>query len=239
MVADKGKELERKYLDVALIVEDIEESGDFSGYASVFDITDSHNDVVLKGAFSRTLMDIKSGKRDVKLLWQHHMDEPIGVLTALYEDERGLYVEGKLLLDVQRGKEAYSLLKSSAIGGLSIGYTVEAFDIDATSGSRLLRDLDLWEVSLVTFPANAQAGITGIKTKLPQTVREFEQFLREAGFSRKQSKIISTCGFELGKQSLREAGDEIYRSSNGNNESDESYIRLERALEHACHALMQ
>ncbi len=184
--------METKQLEFPLSLGEVAEDGSFSGYASVFDVIDSHNDVVVNGAFKRTLKN----RSDVKLLWQHRMDEPIGVINHLQEDDNGLYIEGKLLLDIQRAKESYSLLKSGAINGLSIGYSVVDYDIDSQSGSRVLKDVDLWEVSLVTFPANKRSGVTSLKAgEQPQTIREFEHFLRDAGFSRNEAKNISLSGF--------------------------------------------
>lgn len=188
--------MEHKQADYTLALKSLSENGCFAGYASVFNVPDSQQDIVLPGAFADTL----SGRegRQIKLLWQHHMDEPIGVITQIYEDQKGLYVEGQLLLDVQRAREAYSLLKSGAIDGLSIGYTVKESDIDPATGWRMLRDIALWEVSLVTIPANQQAGVVALKQmSLPQTIREFEHFLRDAGFSRKSAKAIAAGGFSV------------------------------------------
>jgi HK97 family phage prohead protease len=186
--------MEKKELQFSLDISGVKADGSFAGYASVFDVTDSHNDVVVRGAFERTL----SERADVKLLWQHRMDEPIGVINELREDQKGLYIEGTLLLDVARAGEAYALLKSGAIDGLSIGYSVTDYDYEGETGVRLLKDVDLWEVSLVTFPANEHASITALKASgLPQTVREFEGFLRDAGYSKNESKHIATSGFAL------------------------------------------
>lgn len=154
--------IEQKNLSFPLDLESINEGGSFTGYASIFGKKDNHNDIILKGAFKRSLSNNNSGS-NVKLLWQHDPAEPIGYFTNIYEDAYGLYVEGKLLLDVQRAREAYSLLKNNAIGGLSIGFTVKDFSYDNNS-IRLLKDLDLWEISLVTFPANDDAGVTSIKS---------------------------------------------------------------------------
>jgi len=186
--------MEKKHIDYPLSLREIEEDGAFAGYASVFDIIDNHNDIIVKGAFKNSLKSKKI--EDIKLLWQHRSDEPIGVFTKIREDEKGLYVEGKLLLDVQRGQEAYTLLKSGAMDGLSIGYSVVDFEIDALTGNRILKELDLWEVSLVTFPANSAANVTSVKSDIPDTIREFEQFLREAGFSRSNAKLIALGGFK-------------------------------------------
>lgn len=110
---------ERKRMAFALQVKALGADGTFAGYASVFDIVDNQKDIMIKGAFSATL---KQGAGAVKLLWQHQQDEPIGVFERMFEDSVGLYVEGRLLLDVQKANEAYALLKAGAVSGLSIGY---------------------------------------------------------------------------------------------------------------------
>lgn len=152
--------LERKRLDFSLELKAIEENGRFAGYASVFDVVDRQKDIILRGAFQDTLAG-RAGQ--IKLLWQHQFEEPIGVFDRIVEDEHGLYVEGRLLLDIQRAREAYSLLRAGAIEGLSIGYSPVRYSIDPETGVRLIARVELWEISLVTFPANAQAGVTQVK----------------------------------------------------------------------------
>lgn len=142
----------------------IDEQGRFSGYASIFDVVDNHDDMILRGAFSQTLLE---NEGDIKLLWQHNFDEPIGVFTEIREDERGLYVEGKLLLDVQRAREAHALMKARAIAGLSIGYIPVKYHIDAQTGVRVLEEVALFEISVVTFPANSAAKISAVKNLTP------------------------------------------------------------------------
>ena len=101
-----------------------DDDGVFEGYASVFDVVDLGMDVVAKGAFAKSL-----AVRKPKMLWQHSMADPIGVWDEIREDERGLYVKGRLLKDVQKGREAIALIKALAIDGMSIGYrTIEAID---------------------------------------------------------------------------------------------------------------
>jgi len=170
------------------------DEGVFSGYASVFDIIDSQKDVIRRGAFERTIKE-RAGKGEVRLLWQHRAEEPVGTITALREDSRGLYVEGQLLLEIQRGEEAYALLKNSAIEGLSIGYNVLDSEYDYAQGVRIIKDLELWEISLVTFPANAAATVTHVKETRPQTLRAFEKFLHANGFSRTEAKAAAAHGF--------------------------------------------
>jgi HK97 family phage prohead protease len=168
-------------------------SGTFEGYGAVFGNIDSYGDVITRGAFQNYLSMNKPS--NVKLLWQHNTEEPIGVYDDIQEDENGLYVKGRLLIDdVDRAKECYALLKAGAISGLSIGYTVNQngskMGID---GNRYLSDLKLWEISVVTFPANPEANIESVKN---MTIKDFERFLRDAGFSKSEALQIASHGFK-------------------------------------------
>ena len=128
------------------------------GYASLFGQRDQGGDVVLKGAYAASLKRLAAGGRAVKMLWQHDPAQPIGIWDEVREDATGLWVKGRLLTEVARGREAVSLIEAGAIDGLSIGYrTVRAGKTE--SGTRLLSEIDLWEVSLVTFPMLPDARI--------------------------------------------------------------------------------
>lgn len=151
---------ERKHFDCALEIKTLDGEGVFAGYASVFGVVDSQQDIILPGAFRATLTGRTS---DIKLLWQHDMREPIGIVEELLEDANGLYVKGRLLLEVTRAREAYTLLKQGVVSGLSIGYSPTRWKRDEKSGIRRLEALDLWEISLVTFPANEAARVTVVK----------------------------------------------------------------------------
>ena len=129
----------------------LREGAVIEGYASVFGVADQGGDVVLAGAYGRSLRALSAEGRRVKMLWQHDPAEPIGVWDELREDQRGLWVKGRLLPDVGRGREAAALIAAGAIDGLSIGYRTVTAQKDAR-GRRLLQELELWEVSLVTFP---------------------------------------------------------------------------------------
>ncbi len=153
---------ETYYAPVSLEIKQMQDNGVFAGYASVFDIVDSQRDIICHGAFAHTLI---SENHQVKLLWHHAMDEPIGVIEALYEDRHGLYIKGRLLMDVARAREAYSLLKANVVTGLSIGYSPRRYRTDPDTGIRHIQAVDLWEVSLVTFPANQAAQVTVVKSK--------------------------------------------------------------------------
>lgn len=141
-------------------------SGSFEGFASVFGNTDSYGDVVVQGAFARTIKNRTkaNGKADFPILWNHNPNEPLGVTTSMVEDSKGLKVTGQLNLEVQRAREIYSLMKQGAISGLSIGYTTIKDKI--VEGKRNLLEVRLYEWSPVTFPANEAAGITSVKSVL-------------------------------------------------------------------------
>jgi hypothetical protein len=111
-------------------------------------------------------------------------------------------VKGKLA-ETQRGKEARELIKLGALTGLSIGYTTRTYQVDRENDSRVLTDVQLWEVSPVTFPANSEARITGVKADAISSPKDFERFLRDAGFSRREAKQITAHGF--GESDLRDA----------------------------------
>ena len=184
-----------------------DEAGVIEGYGSIFGNVDSYGDVVAKGAFTRTIADAKESGRMPAMLWQHSADEPIGVWTAMREDDRGLYVKGKLA-DTQRGREALALIKMGALSGLSIGYSTVAADYDTSKDIRVLTDVDLWEVSPVTFPANDKARITSAKSADIKTRRDFEGFLRDAGFSRTDAKRIAAHGFDAEQRDADDVSDD-------------------------------
>ena len=188
--------MNRLHLDIAFDIKALDESGAFEGYASVFDVVDGFDDRVAPGAFAASLAGSRGG-RGVKMLWQHDAAEPIGAWDAITEDQRGLHVRGRLLLDVRRGAEAHALLKAGAVDGLSIGYTTVEAALDPATGSRRLTKIDLWEISLVTFQACPGAQVTAVKGQPPQTIRAFERFLRDAGgFSHNTAGAIAHGGFK-------------------------------------------
>ena len=176
-------------LDVPFKIKAVSEDGLFSGYGSVFGVIDSYQEVVAPGAFTKSLQ-----RRTPSLLWQHRSSEPIGVYTSIREDQTGLYVEGKLALKTARGAEAYELLKMGAISGLSIGFLVKLFEYinNGEEKVRRLTEIDLWEVSLVTFPANESARVSGVKSiDTIESLADAEAFLREAGgLSRREATAL-------------------------------------------------
>jgi len=136
------------------------------GYASLFGDPDRGGDVVAPGAFGASLARLARDGRRVRMLWQHDPAQPIGVWEEAREDARGLWVKGRLLDGVARAREAAALIEAGALDGLSIGYrTLKAVKTD--KGHRLLTELELWEVSLVTFPMLPSARV-GAKGDTPQ-----------------------------------------------------------------------
>lgn len=149
--------LERKFVKFDAVSE-VADGVEISGYASFFGDVDQGNDVVVKGAYAASLAALKDAKRGVKMLWQHDPAQPIGVWDTVREDARGLFVKGRILSSVAKGREAIALIEAGAMDGLSIGYrTVKASK--NTKGQRLLQELELWEVSLVTFPMLPSARV--------------------------------------------------------------------------------
>lgn len=131
------------------------ENAEIAGYASLFNVKDTGGDLVQKGAYSASLARLSKAGGRVKMLWQHDPSQPIGVWEDIYEDDKGLFVKGRLLPEVQAGREAIALLQAGAIDGLSIGYrTVRA---EKSAKGRLLHEIELWEVSMVTFPMLPEA----------------------------------------------------------------------------------
>ena len=162
----------------------LDDSGTFEGYAAVFGNVDAYGDVIEKGAFKRTLDHWKSSGKPIPILWQHDPGEPIGATIEASEDDHGLRVKGQLVLDTARAREAHALLKAGVLGGLSIGYTTVKDEWDRENDTRILKEVRLWEYSLVTWPANEQAIVTGVKqlademAELRRTLDEFKGALR-------------------------------------------------------------
>ena len=139
----------------------IDADGTVEGYASLFGEIDQARDVVLRGAFADTLRT--RGVRRIPMLFQHDPAEPVGVWLELREDARGLYARGRLIPDVTRARELLSLLRAGAVDGLSIGFRTVRGRIDPRTRVRSLLAVDLWEISIVTFPLLAGARVRAVK----------------------------------------------------------------------------
>jgi len=156
-------------------------AGEFEGYASLFSKADGAGDIVAPGAFARSLK--RRGPDRVRMLYQHHADEPLGVWETIAEDGTGLYVRGRLNLEVERASDVGSLIRQGALNGLSIGFRAIRARRDRVTGQRLLTEIDLWEISVVTFPLLPGSEVTAIGAK----AREAEMLKRVAYLLRGQS----------------------------------------------------
>lgn len=220
LVEHKDAPATRQHTQFALEVKRTSDTGGemtFSGYGAVFDNVDSYGDVIQKGAFADTLARAKStGDWPVMLLqhggWGVGAEDltPIGIWTAMEEDNIGLKIEGKFA-DTARGREAYALLKMTprpAITGLSIGYIAKEWEMRSRPEEprRTLKKVDLLEVSLVTFPANPKARVQDVKSG--PDIREIERLLCDAGgLTRSQAKTLLSRGYKAMEQDAqRDAG---------------------------------
>jgi HK97 family phage prohead protease len=204
-------ELEIKFADGGDVKEMM-----FSGYGAVFGNVDSYGDVIQAGAFAETLAAAeKTGIYPAMLMqhggWGMGADDmtPVGIWTSLSEDKKGLKAEGKLA-DTPRGREAYALLKMQprpAITGLSIGYIPKEWvtRVKAEDPRRTLTKVDLLEISMVTFPANGKARVTGVKSAADLTERDFERLMQDAGLSRSEARVVINQGFKHLK-AMQDAG---------------------------------
>lgn len=188
---------------------DVTDDGVFEGYASLFNRADTGKDIILPGAFRESLQS--RGANGIKMLFQHDAHQPIGYWTEIKEDRRGLFVRGQLMMDVARAREVLALMRAGALDGLSIGFRTVKGARDHKSGLRRLAQVDLWEISIVTFPMHPEARIASVKSRpflsaLP-TQRDFERWLtRDAGLTRREARAISCSGFK-GLSALRDASD--------------------------------
>lgn len=190
----------KQRLDIPLSIKSVTDTGEFEGYGSVFGVKDSYSDIVMAGAFAKTLADWKAKGGMPAMLWQHDQREPIGIYTDIKEDDIGLYVKGRLLIeDDPLAKRAHAHMKAGSLSGLSIGYWLNDYDYDSGKDAFLLREIDLLEISLVTFPANDAARISNVKSALAagESPRpsDMERLLRDAGLSRTQAKAFMACGY--------------------------------------------
>lgn len=176
-----------------------EASGSFAGYASTFGgEPDAYGDIIAPGAFTDSLAAYQAKNAAPALLWAHDSAEPIGKWLALKQDRYGLAVEGKLTLGTKRGTEAHALMKDDALG-LSIGYRVASGGATYSGSSRILKAIELFEISAVAMPANPSARVTSVKSAAfmrPENIREFEAALRDAcGFTVREAKRIASAGW--------------------------------------------
>lgn len=192
---------ETKFVSGSL--EQIRLDGSFSGYASVFNEVDLGNDLVAPGAFAASLA--KRGPQNIRMLFQHNPDEPIGTWSHIEETSHGLHVKGQITTGASKGSEVLELMRAGAVDGLSIGFRTMRSRQDPVSGARRILEADLWEISIVTFPMQESARIDDVKgvaawqrnwkREIP-SIREFERWLvRDAGLSRSDAHLVITKGY--------------------------------------------
>ena len=181
--------------------------GTFEGYASIFNRRDLGSDVVLPGAFRGSLA--KRNAAGIRMLFQHDPAQPIGVWERIYEDARGLYVRGRLTTEVTKAREVLALMRAGAIDGLSIGFRAVQGKRDARTGIRNLSEIDLWEISVVTFPMMPEARVDSVKGAAfggrRPTHEEFAGWLTQhAGFTPPEARAATRDG-RSGIAALRKA----------------------------------
>jgi len=202
---ETNKEFVEVVSSIKAMEEDDAEKGTFEGYGSIFNNKDLGNDVVMQGAFTKSLR--RTGAKGVKMLYQHKSDMPIGVFDSIKEDENGLKVKGRLALGTQAGKEAYELMKMGALDGLSIGFRVspKGQDYNSRNRRRYIKEVELMEISLVTFPMNPKARVRSVKGD-ELTIREWEGGLRDAfSLSRSEAKVAAKAVHKAFNQREAEA----------------------------------
>ncbi|MCB1547699.1 MAG: HK97 family phage prohead protease [Hyphomicrobiaceae bacterium] len=192
----------------ALDLKRVSLDGDFEGYACLFHKEDLGRDIVLPGAFRDSLAE--RGPDGIKMLYQHDPGQPIGVWQRLHEDARGLFVRGRLMTELARAREVLSLMRAGAVDGLSIGFRAVRSQRDPRSRLRRLIKVDLWEISIVTFPMQPEARIARLKSApfahAAPTERELERWLtQDAGFTRSEARALMRDGLK-GLKPLRDAG---------------------------------
>ncbi len=209
-------------IEIKLASDDFDaKTGEFAGYGAIFGNVDSYGDVIAKGAFKTTLREWEErGKLPPMLLqhggWGASVDDmlPVGQWLEMEENAKGLKVKGKLFaLGTERGQYVYEGMKSGELDGLSIGFRVKKFTMGTKPSEprRTLEEIDLMEVSIVTFPANGKARVSAVKAvESIKTIRDFEDFLRDVGgFSHARAKAIAASGFKGHSEPRDEAVGEI------------------------------
>jgi HK97 family phage prohead protease len=200
----------RPHLTIPLEIKSLSDR-EFEGHGSVFKNIDLGGDIVLPGAFKRSLAQHREAKSLPQMFWMHDPSRVPGKWLEMSEDKKGLAVRG-VLADTDLGNEIHTLLKMDAVRGLSIGYVTRDQDFDK-DGNRLIKEADLWEVSVVSLPMNPLAQVAHVKSRLSAvgeyvpTVREFERVLRDVGCSQKVAKVLISKMFDDSNETLVEQRD--------------------------------
>lgn len=202
--------MNKKQHDLNLRIKSVDETGEFTAYGNVFNVKDRAGDITLPGAFKNSIERHLEKGTFPRLLSDHShnsIENVIGVITHMEEDEHGLLFRGKFLIETTSGKDAYIKVKNNAIDSFSIGYATIKERYDATLGANLLEEVDVKEISLVIFPANEESKVLTVKAALDAgekvTVRMAQKALREAGFSKRQSESLMNA-IRLGEHEVEE-----------------------------------
>lgn len=191
--------MQYKTLNRPFEVKSVTEEGKFTGYGSVFGNIDLHRDVIMPGAFAKSLDNHKSRGTLPAMLWQHSMRDVVGIYEAMDEDAHGLKLAGELFIkdSIPEADKAYTLMRRKAITGMSIGFNIPKGGEEYNKELNIweIKEVDLVEVSIVTWPANPEAQIESVKSAL-QNPREFERLLRDAGLSSLQAKRLMSGGYD-------------------------------------------
>lgn len=216
---DKRENMTTKTLDFDFEVKEVTPAGNFTGYGSVYGIEDHGGDIVAGGAFAESLANLASKNRMPAMLFGHKAGElPVGAYQKMTEDPAGLWLDGNLAIDTQRGGDLHKLLKMKAISGLSIGFVTRDDSYDRVTGIRTIKKADLWEVSLVNFPMNDSARVQTVKSiEVIETIRDAERFLRDNGMSRTEavafiSRVKSLGPRDAGEDDMKQLRDSILKS---------------------------
>lgn len=202
-----------KTLDFGFEVKEVTAAGNFTGYGSVYGIVDQGDDIVAQGAFAESLATLAAKNRMPSMLFGHQSGQlPVGAYQAVKEDSAGLWLDGNIAIDTQRGGDLHKLMKMkpvSAISGLSIGFVTRDDSFDRVTGVRTIKKADLWEVSLVNFPMNDSARVQTVKSiETIENLRDAEKFLRDSGMSRVEAVAFVSRVKSLGP---RDAGEDDVR----------------------------
>ena len=187
-----------------------EDKGEFEGHAALFNTPDRFGEIIAPGAFKRSL---HKHKKRVKMLRGHNANDIIGVWEEIREEKDGLFVRGRLLLELNAAKEAFILLKEKALDAMSIGFLIDKEEFDVKKSQLTLLEINLLEISLVTIPRQPGALVTSVRSASPEeitTKRELETALRDAGFPVSTSKYI-TAGWTPPALRNAEGGDELVK----------------------------
>jgi HK97 family phage prohead protease len=210
---------ELKHVFVPFECKDLKDTGELKGYGAAFNNIDHGKDMIVPGAFKKSLDAHMRAKTMPAFLYSHDVKEPVGDWFRMGEDSTGLDTEGKIWVGdgIPRAQQAYRLSKSTGPKGLSIGYVTKKSDFNSKTGVRSLTEIDLHEVSIVTFPMNEKAIITGVKSLFKdaegkfRSIRELESLLRDGGLSAQEAKAFLSKGASaLGLRDAEE--DELTKS---------------------------